>query len=104
MGNILHETSSRAESSRHAAILGRDMSTQQFGPLPAGATATLSGLELMRGILAGKFPQAPVSDVAHFLLHEVNEGHAVFTGTPKPGIYNPICPGRLSGFRPAFAC
>lgn len=66
------------------------MTTHKFGVLPPEVARTLSGLELMRGILAGKFPQAPVSDAAHFLLHEVNEGHAVFTGTPKPEFYNPM--------------
>jgi len=66
------------------------MRAQDYGLLPPEAARTLTGLELMRGILAGKYPQAPIGKSAHFLLHEVNEGHAVFAGTPQLDFYNPI--------------
>jgi uncharacterized protein (TIGR00369 family) len=61
-----------------------------FGLIPMEAARTLSGLQLMQGILSGQFPQAPIGKVAHFLLHEVAEGLAVFTGEPKLDFYNPI--------------
>lgn len=62
----------------------------KFGMLPPEAAKTVSGLDLMRGIIAGIYPQPPISETAHFLLHEANEGHAVFVGTPKLDFYNPI--------------
>lgn len=66
------------------------MSEQIFDVIPPDAARSMTGLELMRGILAGKFPQAPVCEAAHFLLHEVAEGRAVFIGTPQRDFYNPI--------------
>jgi uncharacterized protein (TIGR00369 family) len=64
--------------------------TQKFGMLPAEAARTQSGLELMRSILSGAGPQAPIGKAANFLLHEVGEGSAVFVGTPTYDFYNPI--------------
>lgn len=66
------------------------MSEPSYGVLPADAPRDLSGLELMQGILAGRYPQAPICKVAHFRLAEVSEGLAVFTGTPMADFYNPL--------------
>jgi uncharacterized protein (TIGR00369 family) len=61
-----------------------------FGLIPLESARTMSGLQLMQGILSGQFPQAPIGKSAHFLLHEVAEGFAVFAGEPKLDFYNPI--------------
>lgn len=63
---------------------------QSYGLLPPEAARTQSGLELMRSIISGNGPQAPIGKAANFLLHEVGEGHAVFVGTPTGDFYNPI--------------
>jgi uncharacterized protein (TIGR00369 family) len=50
----------------------------------------LSGLELMRLMVAGELPQAPVADTLGFRLVEVERGHAVFECEPAEFHYNPI--------------
>ncbi len=66
------------------------MSELRYGVLPPDGPNDLSGLELMRGILDGRFPQAPVCEAGHFRLHEVNEGFVAFVGMPKADFYNPL--------------
>ena len=66
------------------------MTPLRYGPLPPEAAHDLTGLELMQGILDGRFPHAPVSRVGHFRLQEVAEGLTVFVGTPKADFYNPM--------------
>jgi uncharacterized protein (TIGR00369 family) len=50
----------------------------------------LSGLEVMRAILRGELPYAPISRTLDFLLLEADEGRALFQGTPGPGHLNPL--------------
>jgi uncharacterized protein (TIGR00369 family) len=49
-----------------------------------------SGLDLLRGIIEGRVPRPPISDVLNFYLIEVERGRAVFQGNPKPAYFNPI--------------
>jgi uncharacterized protein (TIGR00369 family) len=49
----------------------------------------LSGLEVLRAMIAaGRRP--PIAETLEFDLVEVDEGRAVFRGTPGPHAYNPI--------------
>ena len=49
----------------------------------------LSGLETLRAMIAaGRKP--PIAETLQFDLVEVDEGRAVFRGTPGPHAYNPI--------------
>ena len=50
----------------------------------------MNGLELLRGIIAGEVPPAPISAVMGFDLHEVEEGRAVFRAVPTPALNNPM--------------
>ena len=60
-------------------------------PAPAAREAgSMSGLEYLRGIIAGRFPAAPISRVLGFALVEVEEGRAVFAVQPAEHHYNPI--------------
>jgi uncharacterized protein (TIGR00369 family) len=60
-------------------------------PAPAAREAgSMSGLEYLRGIVAGRFPAAPISRVLGFALVEVEEGRAVFAVQPAEHHYNPI--------------
>jgi uncharacterized protein (TIGR00369 family) len=58
----------------------------------AGAAlgATMSGMDYLQAMLAGKIPAPPIAVTLDFRLSEVSEGHAVFTGTPAEFHYNPI--------------
>jgi uncharacterized protein (TIGR00369 family) len=56
----------------------------------AQAARTSDGLSVMRRIIAGELPPAPVAETLGFALTEVDTGRAVFTGTAQPWHYNPI--------------
>lgn len=49
----------------------------------------LSGLEVLRALISGG-RRAPIAQTLDFDLVEVEEGRAVFRGTPGPHAYNPI--------------
>jgi uncharacterized protein (TIGR00369 family) len=50
----------------------------------------LSGLQMLRAMLAGELPAAPIGGTMGFRLVEVDEGRALFEGTPNPGLLNPL--------------
>jgi uncharacterized protein (TIGR00369 family) len=49
-----------------------------------------SGLEMMQAMLRGELPYPPIADTLDFTLMEVEEGRALFQGTPGPGHLNPM--------------
>lgn len=61
-----------------------------LGPLPLEALTRRSGLELMRAIVAGELPGAPIANVLNFAPVLVEAGHVVFEGEPKADFLNPI--------------
>src|SRR3546814_15887026 len=60
------------------------------GVVPPETFRTLSGLDLLRGIMEGRYPAAPITATLGFRLVEVAEGRAVFEGTPAFAHYNPL--------------
>ena len=50
----------------------------------------LSGLDYMRGLIAGEFPPPPISRLMGFLLIDAAEGRATFRGEPGEQHLNPI--------------
>ena len=52
--------------------------------------AGLSGLEVMRAMLAGTLPYAAIARTLDFTIVEVAEGRAVFQGTPLARHLNPL--------------
>lgn len=50
----------------------------------------LSGLEMLRAMIAGDLPAAPIAEPLGFRLVEVEKGRAVFEGTPGPNLLNPL--------------
>ena len=66
------------------------MNDETIGIVPPDVARTLSGLELLRRMIAGKFPAAPITRTLGFALSEAEEGFAVFTGTPTYALYNPL--------------
>lgn len=59
-------------------------------PFDPKAMLALSGLDYMRGLLAGDFPKPPIAATLGFNLVEVEHGRALFEGTPGKFVYNPI--------------
>jgi uncharacterized protein (TIGR00369 family) len=56
----------------------------------AAAADGRSGLEVMRAIVAGELPEPPMAATLGLRLVEVDDGRAVFAGTPAEYHYNPI--------------
>jgi uncharacterized protein (TIGR00369 family) len=59
-------------------------------PLPLDSIASLSGLEVLRGMIAGDLPMPPFSRVTRIFLTEAEDGKAVFTGEPSADFFNPL--------------
>jgi uncharacterized protein (TIGR00369 family) len=58
--------------------------------IPARAAQEMSGLELMRALVAGEIPKPPIAHTLGFDLVEVDRGRAVFTIRAAEYMYNPI--------------
>ncbi len=56
----------------------------------------LSGLEMLRAMIAGELPAAPIAEPLGFRLVEVEKGRAVFEGTPGA---EPAQPARRGPWR-----
>ncbi|MBI5670278.1 MAG: PaaI family thioesterase [Chloroflexi bacterium] len=54
------------------------------------AAPTLSGLDYMQAMIAGKVPRPPIAVLLNFHLVEVAYGRSVFVGEPAEYHYNPI--------------
>ena len=60
------------------------------GVVPLEQIRSLSGLEFLAAIAAGRLPAPPISALLNFCLVEVEHGRAVFAGEPRAEFYNPI--------------
>ncbi|MEA2721119.1 MAG: hypothetical protein QOJ39_2983 [Candidatus Eremiobacteraeota bacterium] len=69
----------------------RERLVQWADPLEAaGALRAMSGIEALRAVRDGLVPPPPIANLMGFSLIEVEEGRAVFEGTPGEEHYNPI--------------
>jgi uncharacterized protein (TIGR00369 family) len=75
----------------------RETTVSQPSPPPAGTGVvpleqirSLSGLEFLGAIAAGRLPAPPIGALLNFRLVEVGHGLAVFEGEPRGEFYNPI--------------
>ena len=64
--------------------------SQRYGLVPAEVAATMTGLELLQAMIAGRLPGPPIMQLIGFDLAEVESGRAVFQGTPALKHYNPL--------------
>lgn len=63
---------------------------RDYGLAPGEAFASLSGIELLRAMVAGELPAPPISRAMGILLVEIERGRAVFEGRPGPHLFNPL--------------
>ncbi len=67
----------------------------EFGVATADQIASLSGLEMLQTMMAGKLPAPTIGKTLGFRLVEAEKGRAVFEGTPGPHVLNPL--GQVHG-------
>lgn len=67
----------------------------EAGVLPLDEIAGMTGLEVLRAMAAGALPGPGMGKTMGFRLVEVDEGRAVFEGTPGPHVLNPL--GQVHG-------
>ena len=60
-----------------------------FGNVTRETLASTQGLELLKGMLDGRYPAPPIAETLDFGMVEVSAGKCVFTGTPSRKHYNP---------------
>jgi uncharacterized protein (TIGR00369 family) len=61
-----------------------------FGVVPLEQVRTMDGLTLIKGLMEGRFPAPPISEVLGFDVAEAEFGRVVFSYTPVSGHYNPL--------------
>jgi uncharacterized protein (TIGR00369 family) len=61
-----------------------------FGLVPIETAAGMSGLDLLKEMIAGRLPGPPIMQTLDFTLSEIENGRAVFEGTPRLMHYNPL--------------
>jgi uncharacterized protein (TIGR00369 family) len=59
-------------------------------PLPREAVAGLSGLEILRRMIAGELPPPPFAITMDIEGAEADEGRVVFVGRPREAFLNPL--------------
>ena len=59
-------------------------------PLPRAATATMTGLELMRAMADGRLPGAPIAALMNMRARSADPGTVTFEADPGPEHYNPL--------------
>jgi uncharacterized protein (TIGR00369 family) len=64
--------------------------TPRFGVATPEEIAGLSGLEMLRALIAGRLPMPTIGRTMGFRLVEVEPGRAVFEGEPGPHLLNPL--------------
>ena len=67
-----------------------EQTATHYGLVPPEVAASMPGLELLQGMIAGRFPGPPIMQLIGFHLAEVENGRAVFEGTPRLEHYNPL--------------
>jgi uncharacterized protein (TIGR00369 family) len=65
-------------------------SQPQYGLVPPATAASMTGLELLQEMIAGRLPGPPILETLDFTLSEVEHGRAVFAGVPQFKHYNPL--------------
>ncbi|HEU0133543.1 MAG TPA: PaaI family thioesterase [Allosphingosinicella sp.] len=63
---------------------------RSFGVASPDEIGDLTGLEMLRAIIAGTLPAPPIGATMGFRLVEVEPGRAVFEGSAGPHLLNPL--------------
>ena len=63
---------------------------REYGLIDPDVAKSMSGIELLRAIVAGKLPPPPMAGALDYGVRSVEDGRVVFVGTPKFEFYNPL--------------
>ena len=63
---------------------------REYGVVPIETARSLDGIDLIRGIMAGKYPAPPISKVLGMSIDEAEPGRVVFGYTATFDHYNPL--------------
>lgn len=63
---------------------------REYGLIAPEVARALPGLELLRAIVAGKYPAPPMAGALDYTIRSVADGRVVFVGVPKFEFYNPL--------------
>jgi uncharacterized protein (TIGR00369 family) len=63
---------------------------REYGLIDSAVAKSMPGLELLRAIVAGKFPPPPMAGALDYTIRSVEDGRVVFAGVPKFEFYNPL--------------
>lgn len=66
------------------------MDEKTYGVVPPETLKTYDGVDFLKAMIAGEFPQPPMCELLGFRLVEVNKGRAAFEGYPQFEHYNPF--------------
>jgi uncharacterized protein (TIGR00369 family) len=64
-------------------------SAKSYGNVPRETLKSVQGLELLQGMIDGRYPGPPIAELMDFGIAELGPGRAVFTGRPGRRHYNP---------------
>jgi len=62
----------------------------RYGVVPIEMAKSVSGLQLLTGIMKGELPEPPIQQALDFRLVQVERGYTAFAGVPKFNYYNPL--------------
>ena len=60
-----------------------------YGVVSRETLKSVSGMELLQGMIEGRYPAPPIAETLDFGLTEIKPGRVVFTGMPGKKHYNP---------------
>jgi uncharacterized protein (TIGR00369 family) len=64
-------------------------SAKRYGNVPRETLKSVQGLELLQGMIDGRYPGPPIAELMDFGVTELGPGRATFTGRPGRKHYNP---------------
>jgi len=70
--------------------MNRDDRAVQYGIVPDETAKTMTGMQLLIGMMEGTLPTPPIQQTLNFRLAKVERGYTVFAGLPKFEYYNPL--------------
>jgi uncharacterized protein (TIGR00369 family) len=75
---------------REAALIAKLQQGRGPGVVSLQDIQGLNGLQTMHGVMDGNLPYATIAKTLDYLLVSVEDGMAVFQGTPGPTLLNPM--------------